>query len=94
MRGSAIRIHHTRQIPTNDIGWGPPGALESGLMTGKRSVLVSVSRSRFRVCIRLLTAPDFLGFANCHRDQNGRHPFSFQELPDSYVRIIPKVAHF
>jgi hypothetical protein len=40
----------------------------------------------------LLTAPDFLGFANCHRDQNGRHPFSFQELPDSYVHIIPKVA--
>jgi hypothetical protein len=30
MRGSAIRIHHTRQIPTNDIGWGPPCALESG----------------------------------------------------------------
>ena len=66
--------------------------LSRGLMTGKRSVLVSVSRSRVRVCIRLLTAPDFLGFANCHRDQNGRHPFSFQELPDSYVRIIPKVA--
>jgi hypothetical protein len=59
--------------------------LSRGLMTGKRSVFVSVSRSRVRVCIRLLTAPDFLGFANCHRDQNGRHPFSFQELPDSYA---------
>jgi hypothetical protein len=69
-----------------------PGALESGADDGKRSVSVSVNRSRVRICIRLLTAPDFLGFANCHRDQNGRHPFSFQELPDSYVRIIPKVA--
>jgi hypothetical protein len=39
--------------------------LSRGLMTGKRSVFVSVSRSRVRVCIRLLTAPDFLGFANC-----------------------------
>ena len=28
-------------------------------MTGKRSVLVSLSRSRVRVCIKLLTAPDF-----------------------------------
>jgi hypothetical protein len=39
--------------------------LSRGLMTGKRSVFVRVSRSRVRVCIRLLTAPDFLGFANC-----------------------------
>ena len=33
--------------------------LSWGLMTGKRSVLVSLSRSRVRVCIKLLTAPDF-----------------------------------
>ena len=33
--------------------------MSRGLMTGKRSVLVSVSRSRVRVCIRLLTTPDF-----------------------------------
>jgi hypothetical protein len=69
-----------------------PGALESGADDGEALGVCELSRSRVRVCIRLLTAPDFLGFANCHRDQNGRHPFSFQELPDSYVRIIPKVA--
>ena len=33
--------------------------LSWGLMTGKRSVLVSLSRFRVRVCIKLLTAPDF-----------------------------------
>jgi hypothetical protein len=65
--------------------------LSRGLMTGKRSLFVSVSRSRVRVCIRLLTAPDFLGFANCHRDQNGRHPFSFQELPDSRTGVNTRV---
>jgi hypothetical protein len=33
--------------------------LSRGLMTGKRSVLVSVNRPRVRVCIKLLTAPNF-----------------------------------
>ena len=59
MRGSAIRIHHTRQVPTNEISWGPPCALESGAADWKRSVSVSLNRPRVPVCIKLLTALNF-----------------------------------
>jgi hypothetical protein len=53
-------LRNAGQWPTNDkSGQGPRALVSRGLMTWKRPVLVSVSRSRVRVCIRLLTAPDF-----------------------------------
>jgi hypothetical protein len=57
---SAGALRNAGQWPTNDkSGQGPRALVSRGLMTWKRPVLVSVSRSRVRVCIRLLTAPDF-----------------------------------
>jgi hypothetical protein len=54
-------LRNAGQWPTNDkSGQGPRALVSRGLMTWKRPVLVSVSRSRVGVCIRLLTAPDFL----------------------------------
>jgi hypothetical protein len=53
-------LRNAGQWPTNDkSGQGPRALVSRGLMTWKRPELVSVSRSRVRVCIRLLTAPDF-----------------------------------
>jgi hypothetical protein len=66
-----------------------PGALESGADDGEALGIRKcepISRPRL---YKIAHSARFLRIAI---DQNGRHPFSFQELPDSYVRIIPKVA--
>jgi hypothetical protein len=56
MRGS-VRLRITS--PTDNIGDCPRALLSRGLVTGKRAVLLSLSRLCGRVCIILLIAAGF-----------------------------------
>src|SRR5260370_2357106 len=61
LRGSVrLAITHTRQTRTDNIGERLRALLSRGLMTGKRSVLLSLSRLCGRVCIILLIAAGFV----------------------------------
>jgi hypothetical protein len=68
-------------------------------MTGKRSVLVSLSRSRVRVCIKLLTNARFLQAGYCtSADGDGvgrlhqRHGAAFQYSSEALLRRSPASA--
>jgi hypothetical protein len=60
LRGSVrLRITHTRQTRTDNIGERPRALLSRGLVTGKRAALLSLSRLCGRVCIILRIAAGF-----------------------------------